>query len=277
MALGESRERVVRTGIDLGLQRRVERVVRGFRGPGTDGLALVVLDRRSGEIRAMVGSRDYRTHPLNACLCERPAGSTLKPFLYALAFQDGIVGPDGLLMDTPMRIGDYVPANFTRDFAGRIRAGEALALSRNVPAIRLLKKVGVDRFRDLLRELGLGLRERALYLDLALGTESVSPLGLARAWRRFADPGADLSLSWETRRKVLRVLSAWSPDPGILPPGRAAWKTGTSSNRRDAWTVGVAGDFVICVWLGNLDDRCDPGLVGMDSAALLFAQIQCRI
>ncbi len=273
LALARSEARVVKTGIDLGIQAKVERVVRAFRGPPVDGLALVVLDRENGEIRALLGSRDYRKVPLDACLCPRPAGSTLKPFLYALAFQEGVTAPDGLLLDAPMRIKNYNPENFTRDFAGLVRAREALAASRNLPAIRLLREVGVEAFRDFLGRLGIGLRERALYLDLALGTESVSPLDLARAWWRFSSPEADLPVPWKTRKKVLEILSARSPDPEVLPPGRAAWKTGTSSNRRDAWTVGSEGRFVVCAWLGNLDDRSDPGLVGADSAALLFARV----
>ncbi len=272
MILRLRRGRVVRTGLDLGLQTRMEAAARSFGGPAVDGLALVVLEKGSGEIRAMVGSRDYRKIPLNACLCGRPAGSTLKPFLYALAFQEGIVGPDGLLPDTPMRIGDYVPANFDERFAGAVRAGAALACSRNLPALRLLRVLGVERFRDLLWELGLRPRNGTLHLDLALGTESVTPLGLARAWARFCDPASRLSVSWKARRMAIEALSSGSPDYGLLLPGSAAWKTGTSSNRRDAWTVGTAGRYVICVWLGNLDDRADPGLVGADSAALLFAR-----
>jgi len=271
-ALARTNSRVVRTDLDLGIQRRMEKVVRGFGGPGADGVALVVLDGRTGGIRAMVGSRDYRRIPLNACLCRRPAGSTWKPFLYALAFRKGAAGPEGILSDRPLRIGDYRPANFTRDFAGRIRAGEALAVSRNLPAIRLLRAVGVDSFRGFLSELGLSLRERPLYLDLALGTESASPLGLARAWRIFSDPAEGLSVEWKFRSRVLEILGRRSPDPSVLGPGRAAWKTGTSADRRDAWTVGNAGGYVICVWLGNLDDRSDPGLVGGRSAAILFAR-----
>ncbi len=272
MILRLRRGRVVRTGLDLGVQKKMEGAVRAFEGPGVDGLALVVLEKGSGEIRAMVGSRDYRRIPLNACLCGRPAGSTWKPFLYALAFQEGIAGPDGLLPDTPMRIGNYVPANFDRRFLGAVRAGAALACSRNLPALRLLRVLGVDRFRDFLREVGLQSRSGSLHLDLALGTESVTPLALARAWVRFCDPASRLSVSWEARKMVLEALSSGSPDYGLLPPGAAAWKTGTSSNRRDAWTVGSAGRYVICVWLGNLDDRGDPDLVGADSAARLFAR-----
>lgn len=277
LALRETRARVVRTGLDLDLQLRVEGAVRAFEGPAVDGLAVVVLDRHTGEIRALVGSRDHRRQPLNAALCARPTGSTLKPFLYALAFDQGIVGPESLLADAPLRIGDYVPANFDRAFRGAIRAESALVQSRNLPALRLLRSVGVEPFRDLLGALDLHPRAQALYLDLALGTESFSPLAMARAWQRFGDPAWKGPLSWKTRKAVLDALSAAPPDPTLLAPGSAAWKTGTSANRRDAWTVGSTEGYVFSVWLGNLDGRPDPRLVGIRAAAPLFARVAAAL
>ena len=265
--------REVRTSLDLGLQSRVERVVRGFDDAGVDGVAVVVVDRETGAVRALVGSRDYRVHPLNAATCRRSAGSTLKPFLFALALEAGIIGPDSLLADTPASFGGYAPENFTRDFLGPMRATDALSESRNVPAVRLLKRVGLDRFRQLLGRVGLPV-EGELGLDAALGTLAVSPLELARAYAAlFGSVSSATGVSEATRNALLRILGRHSPAPDLVNPNVLAWKTGTSSGRRDAWCVGLTADHVLAVWFGNLDGRGAPDLVGARTAARLLAAI----
>jgi penicillin-binding protein 1C len=269
----ENRGRTVRTALNLAQQRQVERVVRAFGGAGVDGVAVVVVARASGAVQALVGSRDYRRIPLNAAGRPRAAGSTLKPFLYALAMEAGIIGPDSLLLDTRTAFRDgFTPLNFTRDFAGPIRAAEALVTSRNVPAVRLLERVGVDRFRDLLIRLGLPARGR-FGLDAALGTLSVTPLGLARAYAALLRPGGEAGIDAHTRARLLEMLGRHSPAPELVPPEVLAWKTGTSSGRRDAWCAGITQDRVIVVWLGNLDGRGAPDLVGGRTAARLLAAV----
>lgn len=256
-----------RTSLDLDLQRRVEKVVAAFPSEGVDGLGIVVLDRSDGAVAALLGSRGWRSQPLDATRCRRAAGSSLKPFLFALAFQAGAAGPESLLLDTPGRFGDYSPENFSRDYVGPILAGQALQRSRNLPAVRLLGSLGVESFRDLLRRLGLPAGSGPLHLDLALGTLAVSPRELARAWHILADRPEAAGLLPATREHVLAALAACSPGRGL------AWKTGTSSGRRDAWCAGVTPEHILVVWLGNLDGRGAPGLVGGEGAARLFAAL----
>ena len=264
---------LLETGIRIDLQRRIEKIVRSYRSTTVDGLAVLVLDLATAEPVAMLGSRDWRQTQLNTCLCRRSAASTLKPFLYALALSQGVARRDGLLLDAPLEFADYEPGNQSEDYVGLLQSGEALRSSRNLPAIRLLQSVGVTAFRDLLYRLGLPVGDRDLHLDLALGSLSVSPLELGRAWCRFGSAELPEALELGARDRVLAMLRELSPDPAVLPAGRVAWKTGTSTNRRDAWTVGMTREHVVVVWLGNLQGRGSPELVGMLAAAPLFARI----
>ncbi|MBL8694537.1 MAG: transglycosylase domain-containing protein [Planctomycetes bacterium] len=273
--------RIVSTAVDLQLQQRLEDRVLRENATGVDGVAFVVLDRSSGLLRAAVGSHHPTSPSLNAAICARPAGSTLKPFLYALAQETGAASLDDLLQDAPGDWSGYAPLNFEKTFAGNVRSLDALRDSKNLPAVRLLQSLGVDRFRDLLESLGLSTREVPLGLDLALGTLPVTPLALARAYAKAFGPQELPGLRRSTRDAILQALTR------PLPAGAAsgarptlAWKSGTSSNRRDAWCVGITDRHILCVWLGNLDGRGDPNLVGGRTAAgwlaeLVFAARDC--
>ena len=263
--------------LDIELQAMAEHIVRTGVDGGADGVALVVLERTSREPAALVGSRDWHESQLNAAVCRRCAGSTLKPFIYALAMEAGVTGPDRLVADTPVTLRDYAPANFDRTWSGPVRTAEALRRSRNAPAVRLLRAVGVDRFRDLLTALGITVNPGSLHLDAALGTLDVSPLELACAYARFADPEAKLpGASASIRARVLALLRETTPDPATT--GRpVAWKTGTSSGRRDAWCVGVTDHHVTVAWLGNLKGRGAANLVGSETAARLVARMAARL
>ena len=266
-------ESVVQTTIDLDLQTHIEDVARAHIAPGVDGVAVVILDRQSGELRAMLGSRDYRTHPLNAATCRRSAGSTLKPFLYALALDAGLGGPEQLVQDTPLAFRDYAPRNFEGAYQGAVTTAEALSASRNIPAVRLLRDVGPERFADLLCSVGIRLPAHALHVDAALGTLSVSPLELARAYQRLAGPKDVPGLTQRVRDQVIAALAAASPDRRRASDGTVAWKTGTSSGRRDAWCAGITSEEIIVVWLGRLDGGAHADLVGGRTAADLLAAL----
>lgn len=260
----------VRTGLEIGLQERIQDLVDAC-DRDADGVAVVVLDRASGGIQAMIGAYDWHESQWNAASSRRAAGSTLKPFLYALALELGVTGPDLAVSDARGRFGSYSPQNFDSTFLGRMRASEALVRSRNLPAVRLLRRVGTERFRDLLQRARLPVGERALHLDAALGTLAVAPFELAEAYRLLASKGG-LGLSSRARREVLSALAEQPPSPA-LRPGVVAWKTGTSSGRCDAWSVGVTEDHVVVVWLGNLSGRGAPDLVGGRRATELMARV----
>ena len=200
----------------------------------------------------MLGTPDWKRTKVNALFSKRCVGSTLKPFLYALALDLGVGSPVGVLPDQPRRFRDWNPKNFDREYLSWVGFGQALCSSRNLPAVVLLERVGTSRFRDLLTQLGLSLPEgQPLGLDSALGTLSLSPFQLAKAYRSFADPEQELPVSPRARETILRIL-ARPRHPGFPVGPRISWKTGTSSGRRDAWSVGVTKGHVLLVWMGPL-------------------------
>lgn len=266
----------IRTSIDVAIQTIAKSAVDRYASSASDGIAVVVIDRANGDTRALIGSRDYIRQPLNAAVRRRSAGSTLKPFLYGLAMEKGIVGPETLLFDTPVGYGGWRPGNFDGQFVGAVNVKDALSSSRNVPAVRLLETVGREPFRRLLADLGIPSSDD-IGLDAALGTMEVSPLALAHAYRAFFRGDPDSPISAATRTSIFEILSRESPDPGRLDPGHVAWKTGTSSGRRDAWTVGVTRTDVVVVWEGNLDGRGASHLVGRRTAAPILAEIVSRM
>ena len=272
-ASGQPLPAVLRSGADLQLHERLRQLLSRRPDLPGDAVAMVVLDRRSGDLRALLGSRDYRSQPLDAATCRRSLGSTLKPFLYALAIDRGAVTNQSLLDDAPVDYGGWQPANFHGGFAGPTGADLALATSANLPAVRSLQRVGTAAFAELLRRLDLPLDPRGLHLDGALGTTAASPLQLARAYRRFVQEPERLGLSRRAVDWTLAAMSQFAPSPGGSVPGRVAWKSGTSSGRRDAWCAGVTAAAIVVIWLGNRDGRGDPDLVGIRTANALLAEV----
>jgi penicillin-binding protein 1C len=259
------------TAASLALQQRLEQIVRAEQLPGT-GVAIVVLRRRDGALQALLGDRDPLA-PMDLSRRPRAAGSTLKPFLYALAHQQGGIGPQSLLDDLPRTYDDWQPVNFDRRWRGRTRAADALATSSNLVAVRCLELVGTDAFADLLQRLGLGSPGRRLDLDAALGTDAVSPLALARAYLRFVQRPQAFGLSSASVDWTLAAMRRLPLVAGKSRAGDVAWKSGTSSGRRDAWCVGITEAAVVVVWLGNHDGRGLPDLVGVRSASRLLVEV----
>jgi penicillin-binding protein 1C len=263
---------VLAVGIDLELQQRVQRVVNEQPDLPGDALAVVVVRRDDGSLPVVLGDRDPRA-PLDLSRCRRSAGSTWKPFLYALARERGAVSVQGFVDDLPRAFDDWRPANFDRGWLGRTRAGDALATSSNLAAVRCLEAVGTGPFAELLRELGLHDDERPLHLDAALGTAAVSPRRLALAYWRFVERPLDAGLSRASVQWTLQSLRRLPLVAGRTRAGDVAWKSGTSSGRRDAWCVGITDDHVVVVWLGNRDGRGLPDLVGVRTANRLLAAV----
>ena len=281
------------------LEQRVRRHVQGRARQGIRNAAALLVDHRSMDVLALAGSADFFNDAIagqvNGVRAPRSPGSTLKPMLYALAMDAGLIHPMTLLADAPRRYAGYAPENFDRGFLGPVFARDALARSRNVPAVSLLARFGVARFRDWLA--GGGVRRlrpaRELGLPLALGAGEATMEELVRLYAMLANygvwrelravagappaPGRRL-LSAEASFLVLDMLEE-TPRPNAAPPlpakGRApiAWKTGTSFGFRDAWAVGVAGPYVLGVWVGDFDGGPNPAFVGRSAAAPLFLGI----
>jgi penicillin-binding protein 1C len=293
----------IATTIDPKLQELVESAVRswltGASRVGVRNAAVLVVEADTMAVRAYVGSADHGSVAIQGAVdgvrARRSPGSALKPFLYGLALDHGLIGPETMLEDTSLTISSWNPENFDRTFVGPVRATDALVRSRNLPAVQLANRLPGDGLYGFLRDAGIGgLRDRDFYgLALALGGVEVRLDELVRLYAMLANGGVDRPLlvapSLErTPRAARRLLSPQAsflvldmlrenPRPGdeigAMHARRrtsVAWKTGTSFGFRDAWAAGVMGRFAIGVWAGNCDATPNPALVGRDTAGPLF-------
>ncbi len=290
----EPDKRVHRLTIDAGLQKSLENLARERAhalGPEIS-VAIVAVDNASGEVRARVGSADYfdarRAGQVDMTQALRSPGSTLKPFIYGLAFEDGFLHPETLIDDVPARYGNYAPENFDLTFQGTVTARRALQLSLNVPAIAILDRVGVSRLDARLTHAGAALvlpKGEAPGLAMGLGGVGITLSDLTMLYAGLARLGSVVALverqdaPLATPVRLIDPVAAWyvgnvligAPPPENAAPGRIAFKTGTSYGYRDAWSVGFDGRMTIGVWVGRADGVPVPGLVGRASAApILF-------
>ncbi|MFT0866689.1 peptidoglycan glycosyltransferase PbpC [Pseudomonas sp. CAM1A] len=292
---------LIRTTLDAALQRRLEDLLLGWRArlPERTSAALLVVETQSMAVRAYLGSIDLnderRFGHVDMIHALRSPGSTLKPFLYAMAMDDGLIHSESLLQDVPRRYGDYRPGNFSMGFSGPVSASSALALSLNLPAVQLLEAYGPKRFAAQMRMGGMPLvlpplAEPNLSLilggagsrldDLVGGYAALARGGLSAqvrlqpqdplVERRLLSPGS----AWITRR-ILSGLARPDRDPHaeLVQRPQLAWKTGTSYGFRDAWSVGVGPRYLIGVWIGRPDGTPVPGQFGLASAAPLMLQV----
>ena len=290
----EPERRVHRLTIDANFQKTLEDLARDrARALGPEiSVAVVAIDNASGEVLARVASSDYfdarRAGQVDMTQALRSPGSTLKPFIYGLGFEDGLIHPETLIDDRPVRYGNYAPENFDLTFQGTVTVRKALQLSLNVPAIAVLGKVGVNRLSARLSQAGAALvlpKGEAPGLAMGLGGVGVKLADLTMLYAGLARLGQTLPLIGRagedapSPRRLLDPAAAWyvgnvlmgAPPPENAPHGRIAFKTGTSYGYRDAWAVGFDGRMTIGVWVGRPDGAPVPGLVGRAAAApILF-------
>lgn len=300
-ALAGGDEGVVATTLDLRLQRLLERAVRAHverrRAVGIDNAAALLVDHRTMEVLAAVGSADFHDARIEGQVdgtrARRSPGSALKPFVYALALEQGLVHPRTVLADAPARFRGYDPENIDGRFMGPLSATDALDRSRNVPAVALASRLRPG-LHDLLSRAGVGgLRPEEWYgLSISLGGAEVTMEELAALYAALAEGGVHrptrtrLAAPPAQGTPLVSPQAAWlvldmlghNPRPGAdtrfaRDPLPVAWKTGTSHGYRDAWAVGVAGPYVLAVWVGSFDGRGNPAFVGLDAAAPLLFQI----
>ena len=308
----------IRTTIDQRYQDTAERILRErlrpLQGQGVSTGAVVILDTKSHEVLAMVGSHDFfdkaSAGQVNGTLALRSPGSTLKPFIYALAIDKGLITPQTLLFDVPVDYAGYTPINYDEKFTGYVTAREALARSLNVPAVNLYAKMGKNHLFGFLRHAGIStLSDQEEYgLSLVLGGCGINLLELTNLYAGLANMGefapyklikskdgvdekrkstppstsaaspASRLLRRETSWIVTEMLTTLKrPDfpesfeyTGTMP--KVAWKTGTSYGHRDAWSIGYSPELTIGVWVGNFNGTGAPILSGSEAAApILFA------
>jgi penicillin-binding protein 1C len=304
--------------LDPTVQELTEELLNGFvqqhQTQGITNAAAMVVHAPTMEVLGYVGSADYLNPRIqgfvNGLKARRSPGSTLKPFIYALAIAQGLITPDTLLKDTPLRVGEYQPENFERNFYGPLSATDALVRSRNIPAVALSAQLHEPTLYQFLQQAGLNLpKQESFYgLTLAMGGAELSMEKLMTLYGLLANGGELRDLRW------LREDCASDPGPGSCrenkpvpthllspeaaflvrqmleanpPPQRSfgvhsfnrespvAWKTGTSSGLKDAWAVGLAGDLLVGVWVGNFNGAPNRQLVGRELAGpLLFGILE---
>ena len=281
------------TTLDLPLQIALERLAAGQVRtlPERASLALLVADARSREIRAIVsgddGPAEARAGALDLTRAVRSPGSALKPFIYAMAFEDGIAGPETRLDDLPRRFGAYAPEDFDRGFAGSVTAADALRRSLNLPAVALLDQVGPLKFLSRLKQAGVAPRlprGADASLPLALGGVGITLREMVGLYAALATNGSALGvrlfpggegpgrafLQPRSAAAIASVLTQPFPDSGL--PG-IAWKTGTSWGGRDSWAFGFDRTHVVGVWVGRPDGTPMPGATGRAQALPLLARV----
>lgn len=280
------------------LENKLESYIKSKTSVGIHNGAMLLIQKDTREIRAWVGSKDFFDSQIGGQIdgitTLRSPGSTLKPFLYALAMDDGLIHPQTLLYDSPSSFGIYDPENFDRNYKGPLSAEEALIQSRNVPAIYLASRLKQKSLYQLLADVDASLPQNEKYygLAIALGSAEVTPLTLGGLYTSLGHFGKWKPLRWnlnpEDKQKEKRILSSESSfmvldmlkknirsesallDEVSKSKLTVAWKTGTSYGFRDAWVAGLAGDHVLVVWLGDFDNTANPALVGREIAAPLF-------
>jgi penicillin-binding protein 1C len=305
----------IRTTINRPLQQFVEaqvkQVIASLKANNVHDAAAVIIDNSSGEVLSYVGSPDYfndvqlgRNDGVQAL---RQPGSTLKPFVYELALEKGVISPHSILPDVPTHYAIpgaklYSPTDYTNSFLGPVRVRVALANSLNVPAVKVLEKVGVETFLNRLHELGFAhLNQGAEYygLGLTLGSGEVNLWELAKAYVTMANMGKSTPLvttlnsspisgsqisvfsNWQL---IIDMLSdryarstAFGVDSVLNLPFPVAVKTGTSSNYRDTWTVGFSSDYTVATWVGNFNGEAMRQVSGVTGAAPLWNRIMLHL
>jgi len=265
--------------------------------PPRVSLAAIVIDNATLEVLAYAGSADFadaeRYSHVDMVKAQRSPGSTLKPFLYAFALDEGLIHSESLLADVPQSFSGYQPGNFQQTFHGPVSVSEALVRSLNVPAVEVLERLGTARFVAQLRRGGLALefpRDASPNLSVILGGAAVDLESLTAAYTAFARKGlagkprytADDPIR-ETRmmsegaayivRDILEPGAAADRASGSAAASGIAWKTGTSFGFRDAWAVGVSDRYSIGVWVGRPDGTPNPGHFGASIAAPMLLDV----
>jgi len=284
--LRETSGRAVTTTLDRDLQRlllqQTTRYLQAQRRLDLRNAVVELYDWQKAELVAQIGSADFNDISIHGQVdgtrARRSPGSTLKPFVYALAMQEGLIHPDSLVLDAPRAFSGYNPENSDREFAGPLRASDALARSRNVPAVELTQKLQSPGLYGFLQSARVALPRPAAWYGLALplGGAEVRMEDLVRLYAMLANHGEmgdKRLLTPESAFLTLEMLGRVPPPEGYSVHAPVYWKTGTSHGYHDAWSVGVCGPYVLAVWAGNFDGRANPALMGRTAAAPLFFQI----
>ncbi len=293
----------VTTTLDIKLQDKMSRTLKSQiarrKSVGVTNASAILINYKTMETLAYIGSADYFDKSIygenDGIRARRSPGSTLKPLIYAAATDRGLIHGMTLLKDAKINFGVYAPENADNDFYGPVLAHTALTHSRNVPAINLVRQIGITNFHKLLTDCGVDITHTPTHygVSIALGGAEVSMHELARIYATMANLGLHQEikttiptqtthtpsqiLSPEAFFLTLDMLAHQSAPTTHIPFATASgpklrhyWKTGTSSSYRDAWTAGIFGDYVMVVWVGNFDGRPNNAFSGAKTAAPIY-------
>lgn len=299
------KEKVIRTTIDYDLQKRMQEIVKSYVGyTKSDGIinaSMLVVDNKTRDVKAYVGSQDFmdmdNEGQVDGVIAKRSPGSILKPFLYALSIDEGMIAPESLVQDVPMFFANFNPQNANKKYSGMIEARQALISSLNIPFVHLLDQYGEYNFYYFLKDM-IGFEENTpekYGLSIILGTKEFSVEEIATLYSGLANYGNLTKLNYikddkndssnkrykkmfskgasyltlETLKELVRPglnnLYKWK-DP-------ISWKTGTSYGKRDAWACGMTPNYTVIVWVGNFSGKSNENLSGVISGGRLLFNV----
>ena len=294
-------EKIIKSTLDYNLQKKLEKIVHDYsnamKDVGINNAAVLVVNNKTKEVLAYVASQDFydkrNNGEIDGLQAKRSPASLLKPFLFALSIDDGLIVPDSIYPDVPIYFGNFYPKNSSNTFTGMVKIEEALIKSLNIPFVKLLSDYGVDRFYYFLENNDNYPEDRfdKYGLSLILGTREMRPVDIAKLYMGLANYGKVSNLKYTLTEDKPKEYQQFSKGASYLTletlsrvvrPGNEklyseqrpiSWKTGTSYGMKDAWSVGVSPDYTVLVWLGNFNQKSIFSLSGVETAGNLLFKV----
>ncbi|QPH96611.1 penicillin-binding protein 1C [Campylobacter concisus] len=291
------KNQIAKASLDLNLQKDMLKILKdamfSLKAKNANNAAAVVIDNKKMSVVAFIGSHDERARDgKNSALnMKRNTGSTLKPFIYSLALDSGLITPNSQLIDTQIYVNEYVPKNFSNDFLGLVSAKDALNFSLNIPVINLDLKLKDNSLYELLEKVNLVDENKEFYgSSIVLGSAEMSLLDLAHLYTIYANEGVyrPLEFAGKNYKNEDKNITLISPQSAYLTAKmmseasrsylknawqyaqntpKIAFKTGTSANSRDLYAIGVDEDYTIAVWVGNFNAEKTDKLTGLNDVS----------
>lgn len=296
-----SKEKIINSTIDSEIQKKVDKIVKNYseliQNKGIKNAAAIVIDNYNGEVKAYIGSQDFydfeKNGQVDGIISFRSTGSVLKPFLYALSIDDGLIAPQSKLLDIPLYFSNFSPQNANKKYTGLVEAQEALKRSLNIPFVNLLNEYGQDRFFYFLKSVSnFKDNDFSRYgLSLILGTKEMSIENIAQLYYGLANYGNFKNIKYikndleEKNRQLITKGAAYLTINDLskvqrygiqnLYTGRdnISWKTGTSYGQRDGWAAGISPKWTVVVWCGNFTGEGNANISGIRTAGVLLFNI----
>ena len=295
------KKKIIRSTLDYKLQKKLEKIVHDYsntmKDTGINNAAVLVVNNKTKEVLAYVASQDFydkkNNGEIDGLQAKRSPASLLKPFLYALSIDEGLIVPDSIYPDVPIYFGNFYPKNSTGTFSGMVKIEDALIKSLNIPFVKLLSDYGIDKFYYFLENNDNYPEDRfdKYGLSLILGTREMRPVDIVKLYMGLANYGKVSNLKYTLTEDVPKEYKQFSKGASYLTletlskvvrPGNEklyseerpiSWKTGTSYGLKDAWSVGVSPDYTVLVWLGNFNQKSIFSLSGVETAGNLLFKV----